>query len=200
MKNSSASSSEGASTFTKTLLSLVTKIPNTAEPESPDPHERANAIARSAARKAAAISGTLALPPGPFGFATILPDLVAIWHVQRLMVADIAAAFGKTAFLEKETMMYCLFKHGGAALMRDVVSRVGERFIVQRASLKMIQLVLQKIGVRVTQRAIGSSVVKWMPIIGAVGVGAYAYYDTAKVAANAIELFSSKLTVEDEIG
>jgi hypothetical protein len=178
----------------------VTNIPNTGEPENSDPHKRAKAIARSAARKAAAISGTLALPPGPFGLATVLPDILAIWHIQRAMVADIAGAFGKSAFLEKETMMYCLFKHGGAALMSDVVSRVGERFIVQRASLKMIQLVLQKIGIRVTQRAIGSSITKWMPLIGALGVGAYAYYDTTKVAASAIELFSSELFVEGESG
>ena len=116
------------------------------------------------------------------------------------MVADIAAAFGKSAFLEKETMMYCLFKHGSAALMRDVVVKVGERFIVRRASLKMIQLVLQKIAVRVTQRAIGSSITRWMPLIGALGVGAYAYYDTTKVAASAIELFSSELFVEGENG
>ena len=200
VKNPSAPSSDGDSAFTRALLSLVTNIPNTGEPENSDPHKRAKAIARSAARKAAAISGTLALPPGPFGLATVLPDLLGIWHLQKTMVADIAAAFGKSAFLEKETMMYCLFKHGSAALMRDVVVRVGERFIVRRASLKMIQLVLQKIAVRVTQRAIGSSITRWMPLIGALGVGAYAYYDTTKVAASAIELFSSELFVEGENG
>jgi hypothetical protein len=38
---------------------------------------------------------------------------------------------------------------------------------------------------------------RWLPIIGALGVAAYAYYDTGKVAENAIEFFSSEIDVED---
>jgi hypothetical protein len=148
--------------------------------------------------KAATLSGTLALPPGPLGMATILPDLLAIWHLQRAIVADIAAAHGKTDYLGKETMIYCLFKHGGAALMRDVVTRTGERFLVRRAALRAVQQLLQKIGVRVTQRVIGKMITRWIPLLGAFGVGAYAYYDTTQVAANAIELFSGDIELEDD--
>ncbi len=113
------------------------------------------------------------------------------------MVADIAATYGKSVFLGKETMIYCLFKHSGAALMRDLVVRVGERYLVRRTALRAIQQILQKLGVRVTQRVIGKSISRWIPILGAFGVGAYAYYDTTQVAATAIELFSKKLVHED---
>src|ERR1043166_7270872 len=105
----------------RALLEVVSRVPSSAEDASGDPKVRAHAIARSAALKAASISGALALPPGPFGLATILPDLLAIWRMQQSMVADIAAVFGKSAFLHKEAMVYCLFKHGGAALIRDLV-------------------------------------------------------------------------------
>ena len=165
---------------TKALLDLVSRIPTSDEPTSAAPKERAQAIASATAMKAAGISGALALPPGPFGLATIIPDLLAIWRLQQSMVADIAAAFGKSAFLGKETMIYCLFKHGGAALMRDLVVRVGERYLVRRTALRAIQQILQKVGVRVTQRVIGKSISRWIPILGALGVGAYAYYDTTQ--------------------
>jgi len=184
--------------ITKALMELVSRIPSSDEPESDDPKERAKSIASSAAMKAAGISGALALPPGPFGMATILPDLLAIWRLQQSMVADIAATFGKSAYLKKETMVYCLFKHGGAALMKDIVIRVGERYLIRRTALRAMQQILQKVGIRVTQRVIGKSISRWIPIVGALGVGAYAYYDTTQVAATAIELFSKDLKLEDE--
>ncbi|MEY8876195.1 MAG: hypothetical protein AB9M60_06785, partial [Leptothrix sp. (in: b-proteobacteria)] len=115
--------------------------------------------------RAAAISGALALPPGPLGLTTVLPDLLAIWRLQQGMVADIAAVYGKSASLRREAMVYCLFKHGGAALVRDLVSRVGERFVIQQTTIVFIQQVLQKVGVQVTQKMIGKTVSRWVPLI-----------------------------------
>ena len=95
-------------------------------------------------------------------------------------------------------MVICLFKHGGAALFRDIVVRVGERYLVKRVALRFMQQLLQKIGVRVTQRVIGRGISRWIPVIGAAGVAGYAYYDTTQVAKTAIELFSSELEIEPE--
>lgn len=181
----------------KNLVGLVSDIPLSTEPASANPKKRADAIAEKAARTAGICAGALAAPPGPLGFATIIPDLIAVWRIQRGMVADIAAAYGKTSALQKEAMIYCLFKHGGAAAMRDLVVRVGQRYLVRRASLRLIQQLLEKVGVRVTQRLIGKGIARWVPVAGAVGVGAYAYYDTKKVATTAIELFSRDVELED---
>ena len=186
--------------ITKALRSLVSRVPGSTEPASEDPKRRAGVIANSAAARAAAIAGVLALPPGPFGLATILPDLLSVWRLQQTMVADIAAAFGKSAFLRKETMIYCLFKHGGAALMRDLVARAGERFLIRRTAIKTVEQTLERIGVKVTQRVMGKSLSRLIPIAGAVMVGTYAYRDTTRVAGNAIELFSRDLELEKDDG
>jgi hypothetical protein len=53
------------------------------------------------------------------------------------------------------------------------------------------------VGIRITQRAIGKGISRWIPVIGAVGTGGYAYYDTSKVAETAIEIFSSEITIDD---
>jgi hypothetical protein len=107
-------------------------------------------------------SGALALPPGPAGLITILPDLVAVWRIQAQMVADIAGAFGKAAVLSRAQMLYCLFRHSAAQAVRDLLVRFGERQLFQRAAAR--------VGVRVAQRTIAKSVSRWLPIVGVVGV------------------------------
>jgi len=179
------------------LERFLSKIPGTDEPEGRSPEERARVIARSAAIKAAMASGALALPPGPLGYVTIIPDLVAIWKIQAQMVADIAGTFGKKAHLSREQMMYCLFRHAAAQAMKDIVVRVGERILIRRPTLRVIQQVLGKIGQRITQRLAGGAISRWLPIVGALGVGAYAYYDTGQVANTAIDLFRREIEFEN---
>jgi hypothetical protein len=98
------------------------------------------------------------------------------------MVADIAACYGKTAELEREEMLYCLFRHTDAQAVRDLVSTIGKRFVVQRASRPEIQSVALKIAMHISQRIIGKGISRWIPVFGALGAGAYAYYDTSQVA------------------
>ena len=173
------------------ILNLVLQVPASAEHEMTQPLIRARAIGRSAAPQASLMAASLALPPGVLGWLTVLPELVAVLRLQAQMVSDIAAAYGKTASLNREHMLYCLFRHLAAQLFRDVVVRVGERVMIRRASLTLLQSLAQALGIRVTQGIVGKGAARLVPLIGAVGVGAYAYFDTTQVARTAIELFSS---------
>ncbi|MEO5623619.1 MAG: hypothetical protein ABJB02_05800 [Dokdonella sp.] len=173
----------------RAILEIAGRVPQSDEHKSRGPEHRARAIAAAAANKAALAAGTLALPPGPFGWLTIVPQLVAIWHIQRQMVADIAAAFGVSAELTRSHMLYCLFRHAAAQALRDVGVQVGARLLVQDVPLRVIERAAAKIGVSVSKRLAGSSIARWLPVIGALGVGAYAYYDTGQVARTAIALF-----------
>jgi uncharacterized protein (DUF697 family) len=146
------------------ILELLANVPSTDRHAESDPASVAREISRRAAAKAAVTAGSLAMPPGPLGWLTIAPELLAVWKIQAQMVSDLAGVYGKTATLTKEHMVYCLFRHTAAQLLRDVA-------------------------VRVVQRSAGSAIARWLPAIGAVGVGTYAFYDTSQVAATAIELF-----------
>ena len=179
------------------LLDLVIRIPNSHEQPVQQPQVRAQALARSASRQASLVASSMALPPGFWGWLTVLPELVAVWKLQTQMVSDIAAVYGKSAAMGREQMMYCLFKHVSAQLFRDVVTRVGERVLVQKASSALVQSLVKKLGLQITQGLVGKSASRFLPIIGAVGVGAYAYYDTTQVAKTAIELFSQEIVLED---
>lgn len=180
----------------RVLQDFASYVPTTAESACDDPVLRARQIATHASLKAAAVSAGLALPPGPAAMMTIVPDLVTIWKIQQQMVADIAGCFGKTAQLSPHVMVYCLFRHGAAMLMRDIVVRAGERLLVRRVSLRVIQEVLQKVGVKVTQRLINSAITRWVPVIGPVIVGGYSLFDTRQVGRLAIKTFRREIVVE----
>ena len=179
------------------ILDLVLRVPPTAERALDQPQARAQAIGRAAARQASMLASTMALPPGFFGWLTVLPELVGVWKLQSQMVADIAGVYGKSASMDREQMVYCMFKHVSAQLFRDVVVRVGERFLIQRASSAFMRSLVQKLGARVTRNVVGKSVSRFVPLLGAVGVGAYAYYDTTQVARTAMALFSSDIVIEE---
>ena len=187
--------SRGPGVVSQALHVLVSKIPVSTEAPNAMPDERVKSLATIAALKAGAISGSFTLPPGPFGMATVLPDLLAVWRIQQQLVADIAAAYGKSAALTPETMIICLFKHGGAALTRPLLTRGDDEVVVSRIANRTLLQLLEKIAVRVVQRIAAKSAYRWLPVLGALGAGAYSFYDTTHVANNAIELFSQKLRI-----
>jgi hypothetical protein len=113
------------------------------------------------------------LPPGVLGWLTVVPELIGIWKLQAQMVSDIAAVYGKRKTLGREQMVYCLFKHVSAQLFRDVVVRVGERVVIQQTSLKFIQNLARSIGVQVSKTVISKGASRFVPLLGAVTVGAY---------------------------
>ncbi|MEO6993109.1 MAG: hypothetical protein ABI273_05750 [Lacunisphaera sp.] len=190
MKKNPQPEEPASNKITAFLAELVGIIPGTSERPEEKPEIRTRRITKKAAMRAGALSSMLAIPPGPLGFATVIPDLMGIWRLQRQMVADVAGVFGTSAELKTETMVYCLFKHGGAALTRDLVVRAGERILIRDASIRSIRIILSRVGLTISERVITKSLCRFIPLLGAVGLGAYAYYDTTQVAATAIALFS----------
>lgn len=182
--------------LSEAVLDMVGAIPRSSETGSDKPYARATELATKAAKSAATISGGAALVPGPAGMLTLLPDILGVWRVQAQLVADIAAIYGKSATLTKEQMLYCLFRHMLSQGLRDIVVRAGERFLVRRASIQLLQKLAAMIGVKVSQHVVGKAVARYAPVVGAAGVAAYAFYDTKKVAATAIELFRGEVVVE----
>jgi hypothetical protein len=178
------------------LLELVSQVPSSGEKASASPRERARSLVLQASAKAAMVSGTLALPPGPLGMLTLLPDLLAIWNIQRQLVSDIAATYRKSAQLGSSEMIYCLFRHAATQAVKDVVVRAGERFLVRHGTLGLMQRVLRRVGVSVTQRTAGRALARWLPVVGAVGIGGYAFYDTTQVGKTAIAFFEKEIVRE----
>jgi hypothetical protein len=182
------------------ILDFVSEVPDSKVAGSTKPADAARHLASRAAQRAALTAGSLALPPGPLGWLTLLPELITIWKIQAQLVSDIAAAYGRHAMLNREQMMWCLFRHTVAQAFRDLVVRVGDRLVFRRMSYGVAQRVAKQVGVKLTQRTLGKGLSRWLPVIGALGVGAYAYYDTAQVAGTAIALFEGEIAIDESAG
>ena len=170
---------------------VIADVPPPRTHQVSDPASDAAAIAKRAAKQAALLSGSLALPPGPFGMLTVLPDLYLIWKTQRQMVADIFGLYGRSAELTRVHMLYCLFRHAASHVLRDLAVRTGQRVIVQQLTAGALQHVIGKVGITVTRRIAGTAASRWVPMAGAAAVGAYAYWDTLQVARTAHKLLAA---------
>jgi len=185
-----AANDAGIREVTGVIERVITDVPAPRTHVVEHPDREAARIAQRAAKRAAVLSGSLALPPGPLGMLTVLPDIYLIWQTQRQMVADIFALYGRTAELTRVHMLYCLFRHAASHVLRDFAVRAGERFIVQQVSVGALRGALGSVGLAVTRRIAGTTASRWLPVVGAVAVGGYAYWDTLQVAKTARRLLA----------
>lgn len=182
--------------FNSVVFNLITDIPDSLLCPNRDPDARAEILIKQAALKAAAVSTSLSIPAGFTGVLTSIPDIAAVWRIQAQLVSDIACTYGKFALLSREAMVWCLFRHSAASLLRDVAVRTGSRIVVQKLSLAALQKLLQKIGVKISTNFLGRIALRAIPAIGAVGNGAYTYFDTNEVGKTAKSYFKALEGVE----
>ena len=177
--------------LSKLLFELITDIPESLYTPSEDSDEKIKKIIRQASLKAATVSATLSVPAGVTGVLTSIPDIAAIWRIQAQLVSDIAATYGKFAQLSREAMVWCLFRHSAAQLVRDIAVRTGSRIVVQKLSFAALEALLRKIGLKVSTKFLGKIALRAIPAIGAVGNGAYSFYDTTEVGKTAAAYFKA---------
>jgi len=181
------------------VLALVATPPEPDVTRSPRPRDAATRVIDGAASKAALAAGTLALPVGPLGWATIAPEMLAVWRIQRQLVADVAALYGRSAELGPSQMLWCLFRHTAAQALRDLSVRVGERVLVRPAAQAVLRSVATAVGMQLGQQAAGRVLSRWVPLVGAAGVGAYAYWDTRQVGRAALALFEHEGVIDNPV-
>ena len=186
-----ASAAQVASNIGQSILDSVGEVPASTRRKTKDAPAESRAAISKAAGKASLTAGAFAIPLGPIGWLTILPEMVAVWRIQAQLVADIAALHGQKPELTREQMIFCLFRHTAAQAVRDLAVRAGERLIVQQVTMQVIRKVAEAIGVKIARRVVGKGITRWLPVIGVVGVAGYAYYDTAQVGSTALEMFSA---------
>ena len=173
------------------LFELITDIPESLYSPTENSDDKINKLIRQAAVKASAVSATLSVPAGVTGVLTSIPDIAAIWRIQAQLVSDIAATYGKFAQLSREAMVWCLFRHSAAQLVRDIAVRTGSRIVVQKLSLAALEVLLKKIGLKISTKLLGKIALRAIPAIGAIGNGAYSFYDTYEVGKTAAAYFKA---------
>jgi hypothetical protein len=113
-KQPKASMTQVASNIGQSILDSVGDVPPSSRKKSKEALKESRAAITKAAAKASLTAGAFAVPLGPIGWLTILPEMVTVWKIQAQLVADIAALHGQKVVLTREQMLYCLFRHTAA--------------------------------------------------------------------------------------
>lgn len=175
------------------LCQLLAQVPASREPRAPDPPARAAQLGKQAAAQAAMTAGLTALPAGPIGMVLVLPELQRLLAIQQQLVADIAAAHGRSADLRAETMLWCLFQHEAPQSVGQLVVFRDGGAVASPASLALLRPLLQRVALHLAVRVPRAAGKRWLPLVGAALSSGLAYKDTLAVAAAATRLFAGEL-------
>ncbi len=182
--------------FLEGLVELFSGFENYRSPYAPTvqpPGDMADSLIQNACFKTGLVSATCSLPPGPLGLLTIIPELMMIYRIQGQLVMDIAALHGKEAQVTKELLLYCIFKHGSAQVFRKVIEESSLRILVRPTTVKFFQSLLEKVGLMVTRSILRKQFARWIPVLGAIVTGGFAFMDTKKVGILSKEVFSKEI-------
>lgn len=153
----------------------------------------------SASWKAFGISTAAALPPGPFGLATILPELIAVTKIQMNLIYSIAAYHGKKGELNSTLVLLIFANEAGVEVGRTVAKKMGAKLVVKALGTRSIRAIAQKIGIRISARITQKAVGRWIPFVLAPIFGAFSKSMTTRIGEEANRLFSQNIEVEESI-
>ena len=180
--------------FFKLLMEFMPD-PNTIDISGQTPEE----MIKSASWIAFSISTTAGLPPGPIGWATILPEIIALTKLQMNLIAKIAKYYGKEKQLNPTIIAYIFANEAGIAIGRTIAKRAGSRLIIRSVGPKVLRPIAQKISARIaariTQRALG----RWIPFVLAPIFGAYSKHMTTRIGKEADKLCKQEIEIEETI-
>lgn len=98
----------------------------------------------------------------------------------------------------KEIIMEALFAASGNIATGLIVIQ-GQKLIVKRASLSVLQKLIQILGGKITQQALKSMAAKWIPLAGATAMAAWSKYSTNKIGKKVKELFSKEIAFDEDL-
>ncbi len=174
------------------IFRTLVEIPDSHEPKAVDPDVASGKIIRRSCKKAGLLSAALSLPTGPLGLITLMPDLTGVWRIQSQMASDIASAYGERKRLDREQMLFFLFRHSISHLAGDVIAKSGERYIVQKLSERAFGNIVEKLALRIGSNLTLRATKIVFPLIGSAFLGVYSYCDTLQVGATTKRFFNSK--------
>jgi len=165
---------EGGSWFVDLLMNFA---PDHVELTGDTPEQ----MTKSASWLAFSISTAAAIPPGPLGWATILPEVIAVTKIQMNLIYKIAQYYEKRGKLNETLVMLIFANEAGVNVGKKVVEKVGRKVIIRALSSKMLRPIIQKIGARIGARITQKMVGRWIPFVLAPLFGAFSKMMTTKI-------------------
>ena len=170
------------------LVNLLMKLKPDMTPIKVD--ETPHTMTSSASWKAFTISTVAAIPPGPLGVMTILPELLAVTRIQIGLIFRIAEYYGKQATVNSTIVALILGNAAGIAIGRELTSTLHGKVIIRKIADVALQRFIANIGAKVLGRIIARVPIRLIPLLTAPVFGALSKTATTRIGEEAMMLFS----------
>jgi len=149
-----------------------------------------------ASNKAFSVSFASGMMPGPFGMATILPELAAVTKIQMDLLYKIAKYHGKHDRVNRTLVLYVFGCALGVTAGRLMVQRAGSRLIVKALSTQAAQKVASALGARIGSSVVQRGAGRWVCLATAPVFAWLSKRMTEKVGRYADDLFRQDIEIE----
>ena len=153
-------------------------------------------MADFASNKAFSVSFASGMMPGPFGMATILPELAAVTKIQMDLLYKIAKYHGQLDKVNRTLVLYVFGCALGVTAGRLLVQRVGSRLIVKALSTQAAQKIAAAIGARIGSSFVQKSAGRWICLATAPVFAWLSKRMTEKIGEYAEDLFRQDIEIE----
>jgi hypothetical protein len=167
------------------------------DPEQIQAYGTPEEMTKKAARKAFLLSTAAGLPPGPLGWLTILPEIMALLKIQINLIYKIAKYFHSETKVNKTIILLILSNAMGVALKHKAIQKIGTRVIVKTLGTSAMRNILKGVGLRISGRILQRGLFRWIPFVLAPVFGAFSYSITKKVGREAETLLSQNIDFEE---
>jgi hypothetical protein len=134
--------------------------------------------------------------PGPFGMATILPELAALTKIQMDLIYKIAKYHDKLDQVNRPLVLYVFACALGVTAGRLLVQKVGSRMIIKALSTQAAQKIATAIGARIGSSFVQRSAGRWICVATAPVFAWRSKRMTEKVGEYADDLFRHDIEIE----
>jgi len=149
-----------------------------------------------ASNKAFSVSFASGMMPGPFGMATILPELAAVTKIQMDLLYKIAKYHGRLDQVNRTLVLYVFGCALGVTAGRLLVQRAGSRLIVKAFSTQAAQKIAAAIGARIGSSFVQRSAGRWICMATAPVFALLSKRMTEKIGGYAEDLFRQDIEIE----
>ena len=149
-----------------------------------------------AANKAFSVSFASGMMPGPFGMATILPELAAVTKIQIDLLYKIAKYHGRLDRVNRTLVLYVFGCALGVTAGRLLVQRAGSRMIVKALSTQAAQKIASALGARIGSSVVQRGAGRWVCLATAPVFAWLSRRMTEKVGLYADDLFRQDIEIE----
>jgi len=144
-----------------------------------------------AAQKAFKVSTALGLIPGPIGFVSILPEVVALTKLQINLIYRIARHYDRAEMVDKEIVLLILATVMGVAGGEALIRKAGTTLVVKTANAKVVKVLARKIGTHTIDAAAERAIGRWIPLLTAPLFGYFSRSLTRRIGEEAKMLLAT---------